>query len=636
MTIREAINAGYPQHAAIVFDGSFDIVDNERIMLNDGFTLTQTYCSEENLTPGFIANDHFSSRLMNDDGALTGFDFERSACLLLGVEDGPYTDLSDVHASNASVALKLHNKLIVLSETNVLVYRNENNGWSVIDYAENIVVTKNTTVDDIYYLFVLQVSSGQKKVYKKYDVAPDGTITRDTSFSAVVISDYAWNRIDLLRQNHICECWAPASSQCKVTRFVVDSYKVKKVDVLFNIKSCFMGTKPRSTSSKIVLFSASTDFTKLDQSANDYANAVWTSSKTLGRIAKDVSRSEYTNYPSQFNQVSFSSNPFYGNSQLLSGCTYRDLLSYVCAAAGTVSVPTAYMYITDDTGFAKFNCFSRFNIKSHISDGNSPNITLEQDEYFNYDAADYFVKPIEWVVFRSIIPQNGVYVENGYGDNINGTTFYSVGNPLMEADNSSMISILYDGIKDNSFGNYYPCSFESYLGAVIRYNNTIAITLNDGTVRWMPVFVLTINWNGSANCIVECTGKENYNQFDDPAFRGMIQNANQAYLIADGVQPSSSSVNVKHDLNRITGSGIIVDNLRPVTFKYNNDPDEKLHYGLIYEEVVDKYPALCRQSTDDTKKRINYQELVPILLAEVQDLRKRLKDLENGNNSVAK
>lgn len=88
-----------------------------------------------------------------------------------------------------------------------------------------------------------------------------------------------------------------------------------------------------------------------------------------------------------------------------------------------------------------------------------------------------------------------------------------------------------------------------------------------------------------------------------------------------------SSRKYKHDIVNIQDMGKKIDQLNPVYFRYNNDPD-KVHMGLIYEDTVDVMPEICVSGTDVLS--INYIELVPVLLKEIQSLRKRVAALEQA------
>jgi hypothetical protein len=54
--------------------------------------------------------------------------------------------------------------------------------------------------------------------------------------------------------------------------------------------------------------------------------------------------------------------------------------------------------------------------------------------------------------------------------------------------------------------------------------------------------------------------------------------------------------------------------------------EEKVRYGLIYEETEEIMPEICTKREEN--KAINYMELIPVLLKEIQELRKRVGELE--------
>jgi hypothetical protein len=58
--------------------------------------------------------------------------------------------------------------------------------------------------------------------------------------------------------------------------------------------------------------------------------------------------------------------------------------------------------------------------------------------------------------------------------------------------------------------------------------------------------------------------------------------------------------------------------LRPVTFRYRNDPSQQRQYGLVAEEVARVYPDLVSRDAAGKVVTVHYHELVPMLLNEVQ------------------
>jgi hypothetical protein len=81
-----------------------------------------------------------------------------------------------------------------------------------------------------------------------------------------------------------------------------------------------------------------------------------------------------------------------------------------------------------------------------------------------------------------------------------------------------------------------------------------------------------------------------------------------------------------------------IDKLRPVSFTYKVDKIKKTHFGLIAEEVIEVIPELVGLDRDNTPHSVDYEGLIPMLLLEVQILKKKiscletcLEDRKNGN-----
>jgi len=72
--------------------------------------------------------------------------------------------------------------------------------------------------------------------------------------------------------------------------------------------------------------------------------------------------------------------------------------------------------------------------------------------------------------------------------------------------------------------------------------------------------------------------------------------------------------------------------LRPVTFRYRNDPNQQRQYGLIAEEVARVYPDLVSHDAAGKMVSVHYQELVPMLLNELQ---KQAEQIRSQNAKIA-
>ena len=65
--------------------------------------------------------------------------------------------------------------------------------------------------------------------------------------------------------------------------------------------------------------------------------------------------------------------------------------------------------------------------------------------------------------------------------------------------------------------------------------------------------------------------------------------------------------------------------LRPVTFHLKTDPKGAVQYGLIAEEVAKVYPELVIRDEAGKIQGVRYDELAPMLLNEVQQLKARVQ-----------
>lgn len=97
---------------------------------------------------------------------------------------------------------------------------------------------------------------------------------------------------------------------------------------------------------------------------------------------------------------------------------------------------------------------------------------------------------------------------------------------------------------------------------------------------------------------------------------------------------NNSSREVKHDIKKLPECGETIDKLEPVSFVYNDDTKDRKRYGLIYEDAVEVMPDICLgdPNGEAEQKTINYTDLIPVLLKEIQSLRKRVAELEQKCN----
>jgi hypothetical protein len=83
-----------------------------------------------------------------------------------------------------------------------------------------------------------------------------------------------------------------------------------------------------------------------------------------------------------------------------------------------------------------------------------------------------------------------------------------------------------------------------------------------------------------------------------------------------GIQ--ASSVRFKRDIHDMGEASGNLMNLRPVTFRYKEDPSGTLQYGLVAEEVARVYPELVTYGDDGKPISVAYHLLPAMLLNELQ------------------
>ena len=68
--------------------------------------------------------------------------------------------------------------------------------------------------------------------------------------------------------------------------------------------------------------------------------------------------------------------------------------------------------------------------------------------------------------------------------------------------------------------------------------------------------------------------------------------------------------------------------LRPVIFHYKQDPQGVRQYSLVAEEVAKVYPELVTRRSDGAAESVQYHELIPMLLNEVQHQQQEIVELK--------
>uniref|UniRef100_A0A6C0LK69 Peptidase S74 domain-containing protein n=1 Tax=viral metagenome TaxID=1070528 RepID=A0A6C0LK69_9ZZZZ len=93
-----------------------------------------------------------------------------------------------------------------------------------------------------------------------------------------------------------------------------------------------------------------------------------------------------------------------------------------------------------------------------------------------------------------------------------------------------------------------------------------------------------------------------------------------------------SDKRLKENIREIDNVNLL--KLNPVKYNFNYDEQKITHYGLIAQEVEEYFPELVNETYDKLKqtniKSVNYIELVPMLLKEIQTLNLKMVELERN------
>jgi hypothetical protein len=112
---------------------------------------------------------------------------------------------------------------------------------------------------------------------------------------------------------------------------------------------------------------------------------------------------------------------------------------------------------------------------------------------------------------------------------------------------------------------------------------------------------------------------------------------NAAGAISGGIADSSGNTTLynttcdaarKTAIETLPPVGNIIDNLRPVKFKWRDNLEAGYQIGFVAQEAHSVAPQAITPGTDKLPWMMDYSKLVPLLVAELKSLRKRIADLE--------
>lgn len=153
-------------------------------------------------------------------------------------------------------------------------------------------------------------------------------------------------------------------------------------------------------------------------------------------------------------------------------------------------------------------------------------------------------------------------------------------------------------------------------------SNIIIGAVNTGTLaesNTLRIAAATGTGNGEVNRAFIC-GIRGITTAVNDAVAVLVDSANQLGTV-------SSSLRYKTNIQDLGSQSEVIYSLKPKSFEFRQHPGSPA-WGLIAEEVDEVFPQLCVYK-DGQPETVKYHDLVPLLLNEVQKLRKELDELKS-------
>lgn len=102
-------------------------------------------------------------------------------------------------------------------------------------------------------------------------------------------------------------------------------------------------------------------------------------------------------------------------------------------------------------------------------------------------------------------------------------------------------------------------------------------------------------------------------------------------LIVTGSLYNTSDERLKQNIKNIDND--FLDELftiNPIIYSYKNDRLNKKHYGVLAQEVEKVFPELVENNNISGYKTVNYQELIPIMLAKMKKMQDEIDEIKQN------
>ena len=102
-------------------------------------------------------------------------------------------------------------------------------------------------------------------------------------------------------------------------------------------------------------------------------------------------------------------------------------------------------------------------------------------------------------------------------------------------------------------------------------------------------------------------------------------------LIVTGSLYNTSDIRLKENIDNINSESIDkLLTLNPIIYSYKNEFPKKKHYGVSAQDVEKIFPELVENNNNLGYKTVNYQELIPIMLAKMKLMQVEIEELKQN------
>jgi uncharacterized protein (DUF342 family) len=187
--------------------------------------------------------------------------------------------------------------------------------------------------------------------------------------------------------------------------------------------------------------------------------------------------------------------------------------------------------------------------------------------------------------------------------------------------------------KHNAVASYYNTSSNLLVTQNVGQSNSYINFLSDISGNINIYGNLDVSGNLHVSGDIDCSGNLNVQGNIDCSGNLHVQgNIDCSGNVLATTFSMPSDYRIKENVTQLDET-FIVDKLNPVT--YLNKKSGKQDIGLIADELQEIYPELVNGEKDGEQlQSVNYTGLIPILIKEIQELKKEIKSVKTELNEL--